>query len=734
MAKRVTSSLPGLSARQRLLDKAAAEHFVAAIEDARLSGRDGRAALNKPHFRAISAGKLDRRRNPRIAIADLHLGLELVIKPLRTNQTHLLRDQSGRAETAASADRNVAAGSVDRAHVKRFARGDTEAAPLSHSKVVDAGVAGERPPGIIDNPAGPDSVGGRGALDVSGIVAVGHEADLLALGLIGINQPERSRARTGLVLGHRPKREQGPGQLALLQAEEKIGLIFSLIGRSTQPKDSVGAGCDPRVMAGRDEVRLKGARALPQAIELDLAIAHHARIRRAAAQVLGSKVVHHTGSEIRSQIDDVKGKIEPLRYPARVLEIVVRTTGPSAARFARRPLGRKPHRHPDDIVALVAEQRRGHGTIDSAGHRNQHPRLHRAAPTVVAADSAELTGSAATTRRQTSGINSPARAISAAVVLQPRLMRKELRAAAGSRPIASSTWEGSTAPAAQAEPIDTSTPSRSSAINIVSPSTYGKVRLRVFWMRSRRGPFRRSPGIARSSRSSNWADNAPTRIDSSSRAPITVSAATPKPIAPARFGVPARSPVSCGPPSMTGARALPGRTYSAPLPPGPPSLWALSAIRSQPKSSTASGIRPATCAASRCRSAPARLAASVTGAIVWIAPTSALASPSVTRAVSAPTCRVIASGLTRPSESGATRTISNPALSSAVKGASIDECSIAVVTICRRADKRAAPKIARLLASVPPLVKTIDRVGAPSSRATRSRARSSSRRARWPLR
>ena len=47
------------------------------------------------------------------------------------------------------------------------------------------------------------------------------------------------------------------------------------------------------------------------------------------------------------------------------------------------------------------------------------------------------------------------------------------------RPIASSTCEGSTAPAAHADPIETSTPSRSSAISMLSPSTPGKVRLSV---------------------------------------------------------------------------------------------------------------------------------------------------------------------------------------------------------------------------------------------------------------
>src|SRR6266851_1045317 len=301
---------------------------------------------------------------------------------------------------------------------------------------------------------------------------------------------------------------------------------------------AVGAVFNPGVMSGRDEIRLERMRAAPQTIELDFAIAHHARIRRSSAEIFGDEIIYDAGGEVGTQIDHVKWKIHPLRDSARVLEILVRAAGAAALRDRRRWLGRETHRDPDDVVAILPQHRRGDAAVDPARHRDQNSRAHRDAPSA--------TGSAAATRRHTSGMMVATASISFAVVFQPRLIRSELRASARLRPIASSTCDGSTAPAAHAEPIETSTSARSSAINMLSPSTFGNVRFSVFGIRPVSGPLSLSPGMASRKRARSVAASISIRDDSTGIERMSASADAPNAIAPSRFGVPARRPASCG--------------------------------------------------------------------------------------------------------------------------------------------------------------------------------------------
>src|SRR5262249_28235072 len=88
---------------------------------------------------------------------------------------------------------------------------------------------------------------------------------------------------------------------------------------------------------------------------------------------------------------------------------------------------------------------------------------------------------------------------------------------------------------------------------------------------------------------------------------------------------------------------------------------------------------------------------------------------------------------TRPSGCGATRRTGWPSRSSKRQHSSVAGCSIVVVTTaCRSSRALIVPRIAILLASVPPLVKTISSARAPISAATSARACSTPSRARRP--
>src|SRR5216683_3074301 len=100
---------------------------------------------------------------------------------------------------------------------------------------------------------------------------------------------------------------------------------------------AVGAVFNPGVVSGRDEIRLERMRAAPQTIELDFAIAHHARIRRSSAEIFRNEIVNDAGGEVGAQIDHVKRKIHPLRAAATLLSTPPDIATRTRALIAMRP-------------------------------------------------------------------------------------------------------------------------------------------------------------------------------------------------------------------------------------------------------------------------------------------------------------------------------------------------------------------------------------------------------------
>ena len=311
----------------------------------------------------------------------------------------------------------------------------------------------------------------------------------------------------------------------------------------------------------------------------------------------------------------------------------------------------------------------------------------------------------------------------------------ELCVRCGEQPIARSTWDGSSVPDEQAEPVETATPSRSSAMSSDSASTPSKLMLVVFGTRRPRSPlttvpgtFSRIPVSSRSRRAAISAWPAPA-------AAFASLAAAPNPAMPGTFSVPARRLRSCPPPVWPAASRTPRRTHSAPTPLGPLSLCADSDSRSTPSSSTASGSLPADCTASVWNSAPRRRAAAASSATGCTVPISLLACMTETSTVSSVSAASSASGATMPLSATGTSDVFQPCRLNAFRVLSTASCSMALATMCRLrpgAAASATPRTARLSASVPPLVKTISWGRAPIRSATAARAPSTWALAAWP--
>ena len=75
------------------------------------------------------------------------------------------------------------------------------------------------------------------ALDEARVVAVGHEADLLALGLVGDGQPALPGDGADARLVEPADGEEGGLELRLGEAEEEVGLVLGAV-RALQQAES----------------------------------------------------------------------------------------------------------------------------------------------------------------------------------------------------------------------------------------------------------------------------------------------------------------------------------------------------------------------------------------------------------------------------------------------------------------------------------------------------------------
>ena len=159
---------------------------------------------------------------------------------------------------------------------------------------------------------------------------------------------------------------------------------------------------------------------------------------------------------------------------------------------------------------------------------------------------------------------------------EPRLKRSEFCVRCAGRPIARSTCDGSSVPDEHADPVETATPSRSSAISRLSASTRSKLMLVVFGTRRSRSPLTAVPGtLPQDAVLEAVAQSRATRAASVVSLPASEAAPRRRGRrSPATFSVPARRLRSCLPPVRSGCSRVPRLTQSAPAPLGPPNLCA----------------------------------------------------------------------------------------------------------------------------------------------------------------
>src|SRR5579884_1356495 len=544
---------------------------------------------------------------------------------------------------------------------------------------------------------------GPGADEAGPPVGAADEADVLAVGLHRGGQAELGGPPADLSLGHLPHRQQDVGQLGLAEHGQDVGLV--LVGVATpQQGPAPVALLHPGVVAGRHRVEPELAGPVEEAVELQVAVALDARVGCAPGEVLVHVGRHDPGFEVVGEVEDVVLDAELTGDPAGVLHVGHRAA-PGVA-VAPPQLHGRPHH----LVAGTDQLGGGDRGVDTTRHGDEH--LHGATVAVWRS------------RATTLGTSARARSTSAPVLHQPRDRRRAERASSGGMPMANSTWLGSSAPLAHADPAEAATPASSRRKRSASLSTPGMRRWQLPAPLSARAPVSTAPGTPATSPSASRSRSRPTRATVSDRWATVAVAAAAMPTMPATLWVPLRRPRSWPPPWMTGASRAPPRTTRAPTPWGPPNLWALTVTRSAPAARAATSSHGKACTASVWTRAPGarRRTTSTTWSSGWMTPTSLLAS--ITDTTSTVLTRVPSnrSRSTRPPASTSTK---RPPVDR--QHSSTASCSMVEQTMVPPA---AAPSRARLSASVPPAVNTMSPGSAPRAWAICWRASSTAWRAR----
>ncbi len=251
---------------------------------------------------------------------------------------------------------------VDGSHVLAFAEGHPEAAPLAD------GVRGRSPVLADHGSVGVDQRPRRGSpvgapLQVLAVVAIPHEADLLALGLVGGGQSMSTCHRASLGLGQLAEGKPCVGQLSLPQAVQEIGLV--LVGVTAGNESVAMAIASIGIMTDLDARVVTGGHSLTavevtgtaqQGSELDRGVAVNARAGRASVEVRCEERLQHASGELALQVQDVERDAQLSRDPTRILGGIERAAGTVGAAVGVGGVV-QPHPDPDHVHALLHQQR-----------------------------------------------------------------------------------------------------------------------------------------------------------------------------------------------------------------------------------------------------------------------------------------------------------------------------------------------------------------------------------------
>ena len=193
------------------------------------------------------------------------------------------------------------------------------------------------------------------------------EADALRVLALGRGQPLFGGDAPHFGLEQSAHGEEGAAQLLLRELAEEVALVLVRVAPGQQTVDDAAVRLHGLLLAAvvprGDVVGPELQRLAQEDVELDLAVAQHVGVGRAAPFILGEHVIDHPCAVLLRKIDRVQRDVEPLGHQLGEEPVVVPRTV-----ALKRPRGVVPvdHEKPDDLVPLLLEEPCGDRRIDAA--------------------------------------------------------------------------------------------------------------------------------------------------------------------------------------------------------------------------------------------------------------------------------------------------------------------------------------------------------------------------------
>lgn len=193
------------------------------------------------------------------------------------------------------------------------------------------------------------------------------EADALRILAAGRGEPLLGSDAPHLGLQQPAHGKEGVAQLLLRELAEEVALVLVGVAAREQPVDDapVGERLDllAAVVARGDVVGPQLEGFAQEDVELDLAVAQHVGIGRAAPFVLGEHVFHDARAVVGREVNDVQRNVQLARDELGEDAVVV----PRAVALERaRGVVPVDHEEPHHVVSLLLEQVGGHRRVDTA--------------------------------------------------------------------------------------------------------------------------------------------------------------------------------------------------------------------------------------------------------------------------------------------------------------------------------------------------------------------------------
>ena len=203
------------------------------------------------------------------------------------------------------------------------------------------------------------------ALHKGRVIPVGHEADVLGVAFLRIDELMLFCNLPRLFLRHAAEGKDGVGKLVLGHGVEDIGLVLGRIQPPLQkPPAPALVVLDPGIVAGHHIVKSLVVGAFPQGCKLEVAVALNAGIGRAPGLVSGDEGLYDPVGKLGRQVQNLILHPQLDGDIGGVIDVLVRAAG----------LRLLLHRGVANIIEL---HRRAHAGVAPLQHQHRrHRRIH----------------------------------------------------------------------------------------------------------------------------------------------------------------------------------------------------------------------------------------------------------------------------------------------------------------------------------------------------------------------